>query len=134
VSRAHIKDGKLRGCPVCGTRVAQADIGLRDFSWVNEALPGRLGLMDIDGCLTQAATGRALMLELKPKGQVVSRGALLTYQLFWQKGIDVWLVQDEGDGQATVAELYADDFLPAHTLAVTELAEKVREWWDEGLQ
>jgi hypothetical protein len=134
MARATEHRGKLIGCPTCGTKVKDIDIGLRDFRWVNEALPGKVGLMDIDGCITQAATGRALMMELKPKDDVVSTGARLTYALFRNLGIEVWLAWDEGDGWVKVCEMMVDgSWGRARKMRRTTLARHVREWWDEGL-
>lgn len=134
MARAHVKEGKLRGCPTCGTKVAEVDIGLRDFAWVNEALPGKLGLMDLDGCITQAATGRGLFLELKPHGAFISRGARLTFALLVSKGFEVWFAWDEGDGWVTFAPA-REDGAPGRRrrMKASTLARKVRHWWDEGV-
>ena len=134
MARAHAHRGKLIGCPTCGTKVDEVDIGLRDFSWVNEVLPGKLGLMDIDGTLTQFRTGRVLMMELKPAGDSLSEGARLTFALFVRAGFDVWLVWDHGNGWVEAAEL-DDDGEPygVRMIRRSTLANKVREWWDEGL-
>lgn len=119
---------------MCGTKVDEADIGLRDFAWVNEHLPGKLGLMDIDGTLTQYRTGRVLMLELKPRGEVISEGARLTFALFVQKGFDVWLVWDEGDGWVEAAELDTNgEPYGTRRIRRSTLARKVLDWWNEGV-
>jgi hypothetical protein len=109
-------------------------MGLRDFRWVNDALPGKLGLMDIDGTLTQAQTGRVLMLELKPAGAYISKGARLTYKLFVRAGFDVWVVWDHEDG--TVERGHFDRAGNIRGVArVTQeaLAAEVVAWWEEGL-
>lgn len=136
--RASEKEGKLRGCPTCGTKVTDAHIGMRDFGWVNEVLPGRLGLMDIDGTLTQASTGRVLMLELKPKGAPISMGARLTFALFVKAGFDVWYVWDQADPtryQRVKVAVANIDGSPGtiRELTKSRLANLVKGWWEDGL-
>jgi hypothetical protein len=136
MARAQVKEGKLRGCPTCGTPVSSVDIGLRDFRWVNEALPGKLGFMDVDGCLTQASTRRVLVMEMKPKGEYISRGARLTYAIFATlPKVEVWYAWDEGEGWVTMAKANPDGS-PGHRRRMrrTTLARKVRAWWDLGLE
>lgn len=135
MARADVKDGVLRGCPVCGTPVEEAALGLRDFRWVNEVLPNHIGGMDVDFVLSQARSQRALHLELKPRGAPLSRGARLTLALYVQLGLDAWVVWDLGDGQ--VRRGLVDprgQVRNIRTMTVTELAEDVAAWWDAGLQ
>lgn len=135
MSRSQERDGLLRGCPTCGTKVDDAHLGLRDFRWVNEYLPGRLGMMDIDGCLTQAKTGRVLMMELKPKGAFISTGARLTFQLFVQRGFDVWIVWDQGDGMVERAKVdKAGTLRRTERMSRNRLARMVQDWWNQGLE
>jgi hypothetical protein len=134
MARDKEREGELRGCPVCGTKVSEVDIGLRDYRWVNPALGNRLGLMDLDACLSQASTGRALFLELKPKGAFVSTGARLTFALLVKAGFDVWILWDQGNGRIkrgvcdengrpkNVREHRADN-----------VARMVARWWEQGL-
>jgi hypothetical protein len=109
--RADQPDGQLRGCPLCGTKVADAKIGLRDFAWLNNALPGKIGGMDIDLVLTNNKAGLAMAFELKPYGVGVSLGARMTLKFLVQHGVRCFLVQDGGDvhpGQVIVGEMLHD--------------------------
>jgi len=135
MSRTTVKDGVLRGCPVCGTPVAEAALGLRDYRWVNEALGNKLGLMDIDGVLSQAGTGRVLMLELKPRGARISTGARLTFALFVKAGFDCWVLWDQENGRVKLAELN-DKGRPINfkDMTIKRAATLVKRWWDEGVE
>lgn len=135
MSRADAKDGLLRGCPTCGTKVADAELRLRDFRWANDALPGKVGLMDVDGMLTQNATGRALAIEMKPPGARVSTGARKTYGLLTQLGIECWAVWGP-TSELTAQRGRFDRFgnvKHVETMPLEQLATSVGEWWAEGL-
>jgi len=134
MSRKNEPDGELRGCPTCGTRVAEADLGLRDYRWVNEVLPEHIGLMDIDGCLSQYNTGRVLMLELKPRGARVSTGARLTFALFVLAGMDVWVVWDIGKNRVKVGVCNEEGrVVNIREMTRDRCAKKVLKWWNDGL-
>jgi len=134
MARAAVKEGLLRGCPTCGTRVADADLGLRDFAWVNEALGNKLGLMDLDGVLTQASTGRMLVLEMKPRGAYITTGARLTFALLVKAGYQCWVLWDQGNGRVKFSELNeAGRPVKIRELLVERVARLVSQWWDEGL-
>lgn len=134
MARAQVKDGALRGCPTCGTKVAQADLRLRDFSWVNEALPGKVGGMDIDFTLSSARTGRTLMLEMKPPGAYVSVGAKLTFKEFVRKGCDVWVVWGpDADDHVEVAHVTKSGNLTSrYRVPLSVLATTVALWWEDA--
>jgi hypothetical protein len=134
MARAQVEQGKLRGCPVCGTKVDEAQLRLRDFSWVNEALPGKVGLMDIDGTLSSAKTGKTLMLEMKPPGAQVSVGAKLTFREFVRKGCDVWVVWGpDKDGRVELAHITRSGNLTSRVnLSLHEAAQLVAVWWDQA--
>src|SRR5688500_18527362 len=86
---------KLRGCPTCGTPVDQAKLGLRNYQWINDKLPGKVGMMDIDGVLERR--GHVLMLETKPMNQGISMGQRITYRTFVKMGCHVWVVWHDAD-------------------------------------
>lgn len=133
--RAEEKRGQLIACPTCDTPVAQTvNLGLRDYAWVNAELPGRLGLMDFDGVLSQSKTGRMLVLEFKPKGALVSRGARLTFKTLVGQGFDAWVLWDQGNGKVKLG-ICDDTGWPQTPKLMTEhdAALRVRKWWDEGL-
>lgn len=134
MARAQVEQGQLRGCPVCGTKVKDVDLQLRDFSWVNSALPGKVGLMDIDGTLSSARTGRTLLLEMKPSGAGVSIGAKLTFREFVRKGCDVWVIYGpDPEGHVEVAHVTKSGNLTKRVrVELATAAELVRAWWDEA--
>lgn len=137
MSRANEANGVLKACPVCETPVDQAvNLGLKDFAWANEALPGRLGLMDFDGVLHQAKTGRMLVLEFKPRGARVSTGARMTFSglIKDNPNYDVWIVWDQGNGRVKVAAVNDKGYTPSvkeYTRA--QAGVLVRQWWEKGL-
>jgi hypothetical protein len=133
MARAAVREGVLRGCPTCGTKVADVDIGLRDFRWVNEYLPGKVGGMDIDFMLTQSKTDRVLLLEMKPAGARISVGARLTFQTLIHLGADVMVVWDQGDGNVDWCWLGAQAELGAIAVCTQdELAARIKTWWEAG--
>lgn len=134
MARAQVERGKLIGCPTCGTKVSEVELNLRDFGWVNEALPGKVGLMDIDGVLSCAKTGKTLMLELKPPGAYVSVGAKLTYREMVRKGCEVWCIWGPfPDGHVELAHITKSGNLTSRvTLPMSEAAALVAQWWDEA--
>ena len=135
MARAAEKGGLLKTCPTCGTSVGKVNMGLRDFRWVNEALPGRVGGMDLDFCVTQNITGRVIFLELKPGGAPVSRGARLTFALFAGRGDTCWVVWDLGDGMVERGVFdKAGRVQRRTTMTQEELAEDLGGWWDSGLE
>ena len=126
--------GTLRGCPTCGTPVSETELRLRDFSWVNEALPGKVGGMDIDFVLSSAKTGRGLMLEMKPPGGFVSTGARLTYREFVKMGVDVWVLRGpDADGNIVRTSLSpGGQEGDPETLTLEDAGLKVAAWWEEA--
>lgn len=135
MARAIQKDGILRNCPTCDTPVADAkDLGLRDYRWVDEELPGKVGLMDFDAVLSQSKSGRMLVLELKPKGAYISIGARLTFQVLVKEGKDVWVIWDLGKGRVKLGECN-DTGRPQNVREMTRkrAAVLVRKWWEKGL-
>lgn len=135
MARAKEHDGPLRECPVCETPLAETvNLGLRDFSWVNEELGQKLGLMDLDGVLSQFSTGRMLVLEMKPGGKPVSTGARLTFAALVRAGYDVWVVWDLGDGKVRVGECNDQGRTPTRKILTRKkLASAVRKWWESGI-
>lgn len=134
MARQQVEGGALRECPTCATPVSEAvNLGLRDFSWVNSHLPGKLGFMDVDGMLHQAQTGRILVLELKPRGARISRGARLTFDHLVSIGFDVWYVWDLGAGLVDVSPATPGGWVTPERLTRDELADDIAGWWEEGL-
>lgn len=134
MSRANEKDGVLRKCPTCETPVAKAvNLGLKDFAWANEKLPGKLGLMDFDGVLSRSG-GRFLVLEFKPKAARVSIGARLTFGTLVSTGLfDVWVMWDLGNGRVKVGQCNDKGRTPTvkeYTLG--QAGNMVAKWWEEN--
>jgi hypothetical protein len=84
----------LRGCPTCGTKVSELELGLRDYRWVAEALPGKIAPMDLDCVLEK--NGHVLIMEFKPTGASLPLGQRLTLKTFVRMGADVWVVWGDG--------------------------------------
>lgn len=122
----------LRKCPLCGDKVVPGQLGLRDYRWLNGALPGRVGAMDIDGCLNQLKTERVLIFEFKPGHAPISKGASITFDIMWKKGIDVLIVWEHSADLVSWRWWYPDSDEEEQQGTPTELAAVVREWWDAG--
>lgn len=124
---------KLRTCPLCQTPVAETvHLGLRDFRWVADALPGRVAPTDFDSVLEK--NGRFLVLELKPAGAALPMGQRLTFKALVRTGyFDVWVVW-ETPGKTVevgVVDRHGRVSVPGRT-TVDSLAERVREWYDDA--
>jgi len=125
----------LRGCPTCGTRVADTDMGLRDYRWVADALPGRVAPMDLDCVLEK--NGNVLIMEFKPKGMALPLGQRLTLKAFVKKpNTRVWVVwEDPSHKHAEVGEMdvYGNvNFIERVTIA--KLRSKVSTWFTMASQ
>ena len=119
----------LRGCPTCGTEVSEADLGLRDYRWVADALPGRVAPMDLDAVLEHR--GKVLIQEFKPLGVPVPLGQRITLTTFVKMGADVWIVWEDKDRKhAEVGSLnrFGEvDFVERMT--ITRLRARVSAWY-----
>jgi hypothetical protein len=102
---------------------------------VNDALPGKVGGMDVDFVINQAKTHRLLHIEQKPKGARISVGASLTYREYVRAGFDAWAMWDMQDG--TVRQGFFDAngrIQDIEHMEAKQLASRVRAWWDSGLE
>lgn len=123
------KDEALRGCPVCGTPVKDVDLHLRDFQWVNQHLPGKVGMMDIDGALER--NGWVLHVEMKPGAAPLPLGQRLTFKTYVRLGIDVWVVWTKSRTLVEVGRMDANGELgEVKRMKVDTLARRIREWFD----
>lgn len=95
-------DEALRKCPTCGSDTA-ADLGYRNFEWINPFLPGREGAMDGDFILEKK--GHILMLETKPAGAYLPLGQRITLRAFVKKGVWVLVVWDLGDDELEMGRM-----------------------------
>lgn len=118
---------KLRTCPTCATKVKDADLGLRNYEWINRRLPGKEGLMDIDGVLEKR--GHILMLETKPLGQKgIPLGQRITLRSFVKLGVHVWVVWGDTD-KCVVGRMDERGEVPfTQEMTVDDLVERIVEW------
>lgn len=125
----------LRGCPLCGTPVEELQLGLRDYRWLGDALPGRVAPMDLDCVLEK--NGRFLVLEFKPGGAPLPMGQRLTLRALVRTGADVWVVwekpDDTGHVDVAVMDRHGSTKFTAR-ITVSKLRSKVSEWYTEATQ
>ena len=119
----------LRGCPTCGTKVADLQMGLRDYRWVSDALPGRVAPMDLDCVLEK--NGKFLVQEFKPKGAPLPLGQRLTLKALVRLGMDVWVVWEElGTEVVEVGAMDRNGNVPfVETMRRNRLRRRVAEWF-----
>lgn len=121
----------LRKCPTCLTPVSDAQLGLRDFSWLKGTLPGRVAPMDFDFVLEHR--GRFLNLEFKPAGAgPLGTGQRLTYRTLVRAGWDVFVVKGEGPVQVGRLD-EAGGVATWVWMELDELREMVLDWWEGRL-
>jgi hypothetical protein len=120
---------KLRTCPTCGTKVEDVkDLGLRNYQWINQHLPGKVGLMDIDGVLERR--GKVLMLETKPFGATIPLGQRITLLAFVKMGVHVWVCWSDAK-DVHVGRMDERGEVPFITETdVSGLIDHIVDWWD----
>ena len=115
----------LRGCPLCKTKVSQVALGLRDYSWLEDTLPGREAPMDLDFVLEKR--GELLAIEFKPTGETIPQGQLITLKTLVKKGWTVWIVW--GDGPVEVGPMDTQGNVgPVEEMSLKKLCQKVKAW------
>lgn len=128
---------RLRACPTCGAE--DRDMGLRDYIWLEDILPGRAGGTDIDCLIDQEYADRDLVLEFKPS-KWVNRGQARLFNRMVPKGFDVWVIVDKNLAND---ELLMGVWSPSannnqggvvswHQLTLHELRVAVANWWNLG--
>lgn len=81
----------LRGCPLCSSEIAEGQLGLRDYRWLEAVLPGRVAPTDLDFMLERH--GRFLVLEFKPPKAGIPLGQRITLKsLAALDAFTVWVV------------------------------------------
>lgn len=121
----------LRGCPTCGTKVTDAEMGLRDYRWVSDALPGRVAPMDLDCVLERG--GHFLVMEFKPNGAPLPLGQRLTLKALVRLGMDVWVVWEKDRDHVQVGAMDRHGNVPfIEDTRRTKLRRKVSEWFEES--
>lgn len=118
----------LRGCPVCKTPVKDAKLGLRDFRWLGDVLPGKEAPMDIDMVLEKK--GSFLACEFKAPGEGLPLGQRITLKTLVRQGWTVWLVwHKDGDNAVEVGAMDKHGDIPfKEMMSVPKLKQKVSSW------
>jgi len=122
----------LKACPLCGTEVTEQMFGLRDYRWLEDALPGRVAPTDLDFVLERG--GRVLIMEYKPKGALLSMGQRLTLRTFVRMGADVWIGWENEDGHVDVGVLDragAIHFIEKR-IPRAKLRRRVHDWFESA--
>ncbi len=121
----------LRGCPTCGTKVTDTQMGLRDYRWVSEALPGRVAPMDLDCVLERR--GHFLIQEFKPGHAPLPMGQRLTLKALVRLGMDVWVVWEQDDGKVEVGAMDRNGNVPfVEAMTRNRLKRRVTDWFEEA--
>lgn len=109
-------------------------LGLRDFRWLGDALPGRVGGSDLDLVLEQSKTGRVLILELKPEHVMLPLGQRLLLKRFVALGCDVWVVwETEGENFVEAGAMDDEGNIPfVERMSLAKFKTKVGQWWSAG--
>ncbi len=115
----------LKKCPTCLTPVNDVSLGLRNYGWVNDLLPGKVAPTDIDFMLERK--GHVLVLEFKSENGYVPKGQAMTFRTLRKMGVEVWVVK--GDGP--MVDVDFGDGLVSH-LPVSELAAETVRWYSEA--
>ncbi len=123
------KDEALSTCPTCGAD--NTDIGLRNFTWLFDVLPGRVAATDLDCIIEQHKTGRILCIEFKPSFYV-PRGQSLLFDALIHQGWDVWVVVDKDLAKDRVGLQSWPLVGPPKWMTVAELKKTVAAWWAAG--
>jgi len=119
----------LRGCPTCGTRIKDVDMGLRDYTWLSPMLPGNVAPMDIDSILER--NGHFLVMEYKPEGASIGMGQRITLKQMVRKGFDVWVVWGNGPIEVGAMDKYGDVKF-VDKMSREKLAERAVEWFNQA--
>lgn len=132
MSRA--KEDRLRSCPTCATPLAETThLGLRDYQWINDKLPGKVGFMDGDAILERR--GNVLMLETKPDGGYIPLGQKITLKALVRMGIHVWCVWEKKDGKVEVGAMDRRGEVPfVETMSMVKFVRKITDWYQAADQ
>lgn len=125
---------KLHVCPVCGG--SKESLGLRDFKWLQDVLPGKVGGSDLDFVLEQSRTGRVLVIEFKPRHTSIPYGQRLLLTRMVNAGFDVWVVWEHDDGETvTVGAMTKHGRVPfTQSIHLARFRRLVGEWWTDGFR
>ena len=108
-------------------------MGLRDYRWVSDALPGRVAPMDLDCVLERK--GHFLVQEFKPKGAPLPMGQRLTLKALVRLGMDVWVVvEDDSDpDRVEVGSMDRNGNVPfVESMRKGRLRRRVADWYTDA--
>lgn len=106
------------------------DLGLRDYRWLGDALPGRVAPTDVDFMLERG--GQFLVQEYKQGGAPLPLGQRLTLKALVALGMDVWVVrEDEKDrARVEVGQMDSNGVVPfVESMRVNQLRQRVARWF-----
>lgn len=103
-------------------------MGLRDYRWVSDLLPGREAPMDLDCVLEK--NGHFLVMEFKPEGAGIPLGQRITLRSLVKLDMDVWVVWEGRDGKHVEVGSLTEygEVLFVEKMMRPKLANKVVEW------
>lgn len=124
---ARTEEQSLRKCPTCGGEYD--DLGMRDFRWLAEILPGKAGATDLD-CLIHHWKRHAILLIETSETKWVPRGkAILLDELTDSKvpTWDIYIVVDKHFPHLLVSKWGHPEWKEMH---IEEFSGLVRFWWE----
>jgi len=121
----------LRTCPLCGSAYDAEKLGLRDYSWLTDTIPGA---SDVDFVVEQQSTGRLLAAEFKSEGERLPKGQRLLLKTLVRKGCDVWVCWQLHNGRIQRYVMNGTgNFGSMVVLTRQQFSKQVHAWWAEGL-
>lgn len=105
-------------------------MGLRDYRWLEDVLPARVGATDLDCVLEQHSTGRILVLEFKPN-RYVPRGQAILFDGLLAQGFDIAIIidKDHDDNKFVYSWWGENEWKETNLAGIRRL---VRTWWNRG--
>jgi hypothetical protein len=119
----------LRGCPLCKTKVTEVQLGLRDYRWITDRLPGKVAPMDGDFILER--NGDFLFMEFRQPGEPISMGKRITIEgLRALEGVEFWIVEapDEHGPETEVKVTWNETV--QEVMSRQRLEEYILKWYD----
>lgn len=118
----------LRGCPLCKTPVRDTKLGLRDYRWLEDVLPGKEAPMDMDAVLEKH--GKFLGMEFKAPGEVIPLGQRITLKTLVRQGWCIWVVyHEDGSKSCEVGQMDRHGNVPfKEVMSIDKLKQRVAEW------
>jgi len=119
----------LRGCPLCKTPVTEIQLGLRDYRWITERLPGKVAPMDGDFILER--NGDFLFIEFRQPNEFITRGKQISIDgLRAIPQIEFWVVEaPDNHGPETEVKVYWNSSVP-QLMSRRELEDYILKWYE----